>query len=191
MPGQNTNETALTPANVNVNSFGKLFGMKVDGNGICTALVYTRADDERRQGAQCSVCCDGERLDLRLRRRLERRRKCKANLADQPARCRARSSSRGHAAGTRSPPVTDDIGSGDRHHRHTGDQSRDKHDVCGGRHQGEMALIFRGCTPSTSLPARSRRHSPVAVSATVTGTGNGSSGGNCRSAHCGRTSGRR
>ncbi len=30
--GENTHETALTPANVNVNSFGKLFGLKVDGN---------------------------------------------------------------------------------------------------------------------------------------------------------------
>src|SRR3984957_18099215 len=28
--GQNTSETALTPANVNVNSFGKLFAVKVD-----------------------------------------------------------------------------------------------------------------------------------------------------------------
>ncbi|HEY5253591.1 MAG TPA: chitobiase/beta-hexosaminidase C-terminal domain-containing protein [Acidobacteriaceae bacterium] len=30
--GENTQETALTPANVNVNSFGKLFGLTVDGN---------------------------------------------------------------------------------------------------------------------------------------------------------------
>ncbi|HZC42805.1 MAG TPA: pyrrolo-quinoline quinone, partial [Acidobacteriaceae bacterium] len=30
--GENTHETALTPANVNVNSFGKLFAQKVDGN---------------------------------------------------------------------------------------------------------------------------------------------------------------
>jgi Chitobiase/beta-hexosaminidase C-terminal domain/Bacterial Ig domain len=30
--GENTQETALTPANVNMNSFGKLFGLKVDGN---------------------------------------------------------------------------------------------------------------------------------------------------------------
>ncbi len=30
--GENTHETALTPANVNVNSFGKLFALKVDSN---------------------------------------------------------------------------------------------------------------------------------------------------------------
>ena len=30
--GENTQETALTPANVNSNSFGKLFGLTVDGN---------------------------------------------------------------------------------------------------------------------------------------------------------------
>jgi hypothetical protein len=30
--GENTHETALIPANVNKNSFGKLFGLKVDGN---------------------------------------------------------------------------------------------------------------------------------------------------------------
>jgi hypothetical protein len=30
--GENTHETALTPANVNANSFGKLFGLTVDGN---------------------------------------------------------------------------------------------------------------------------------------------------------------
>src|SRR5215472_6786255 len=39
--GQNTNETVLTPANVNSSSFGKLFAYPVDGQVFGQPLIVT------------------------------------------------------------------------------------------------------------------------------------------------------
>ena len=48
--GANTSETALTPANVNVNSFGKLFSLPGRQHDVCAAALRALADN-RRPGA--------------------------------------------------------------------------------------------------------------------------------------------
>ena len=53
--GQNTNETILTPANVNVSSFGKLFSQAVDG------LVYAQPLYVPNLNILCLKVCLGTR----------------------------------------------------------------------------------------------------------------------------------
>ena len=58
--GQNTQETILTPANVNYTQFGKLFSVPVDGV-IYAQPLYLSAVSHRRRHAQCALRGDRAR----------------------------------------------------------------------------------------------------------------------------------
>ena len=57
--GANTAETILTPANVNANTFGKLFTNSVDGQ-VYAQPLYVAKLGHRRRDAQRGFCLHGE-----------------------------------------------------------------------------------------------------------------------------------
>ncbi len=65
--GANTNEFVLTPQNVNVTNFGRLFTYPVDGVCFCPISHRDQCDDSGQGHAQCALRCDRERYGLRVR----------------------------------------------------------------------------------------------------------------------------
>ena len=172
--GQNTKETALTPANVNVNTFGKLFSLPVDGymyaqplyvpglkmsDGLLHNVLFVATendsiyafDADSNGGANANPIWRSA-CSLRRTERARARPQCRMGHRLGGHRLR-RSASPAHRSSIL-PPIR----------------------CMWWARPRKMGCTSCGCTPSTSH-RRGAGTQSVAIQATVDGTGNGSSGG--------------
>jgi len=173
--GENTNETALTPANVNVNSFGKLFGMKVDGNVYAQPLyipgltmsdgnvhnvlfVATENDSIYAFDADSNGGANAKPIwQITLR---DAAHGATAGATPQAPKSTGEDDI-GPVIGITGTPVIN--------------PATNTMYVAGATEEG--GAYFIRLHAINILTGAEQAHSPVAVKATVTGTGNGSSGG--------------